>query len=108
MLWLEFATAAPEWCEVAVYEPRAHGFRADEPWDFTLEERAEDAFHIMRPALATHARGGVSEGAPFGLLSHGVGGQLLTLVAQKMRRELSLEPLVVFANDSPPPSCCSL
>lgn len=108
MLWLEFATAAPEWCEVAVYEPRAHGFRKEEAWDTSLEERAEDAFRVMRPALETHSRGGISEGAPFGLLAHGVGSQLLPLLAQRMRRALSIEPLVVFANDGPPPNCRTL
>jgi len=91
-----------------VYEPKAHGFRPEEPWDRSLEERAADAFRVMRPAFETHARGGVSEGAPFAFLSHGVGGQLVALVAQRLRRELSLEPLVVFANDGPAPNCHTL
>ncbi|CAJ1447948.1 unnamed protein product [Effrenium voratum] len=108
MLWLELATSAPEWCEVAVYEPRAHGFRPDEPWDLSLEERAEDAFTVMRPAFETHARGGVSEGAPFGFLSHGVGGQFMALLAYRLKQELNLEPLVVFSNDGPPPNVQTL
>jgi len=108
MLWLEFATSAPEWCEVAIYEPRAHGFRSNEPWDKNLEERAADAFNVMRPAFETHARGGVSEGAPFAFLSHGVGGQFLALIAQRLKRVLSIEPLVVFANDSPPSNVATL
>ncbi|CAE7488574.1 NOP14 [Symbiodinium pilosum] len=108
MLWLELATSAPEWCEVAVYEPRAHGFRPDEAWDRSLEERAEDAFNVMRPAFETHAKGGVSEGAPFGFLSHGVGGQFMALLAYRLKQELNLEPLVVFANDGPPPNIPTL
>lgn len=36
-------------------EPRAHGFRPDEPWDLSLEERAEDAFTVMRPAFESLA-----------------------------------------------------
>ncbi|CAK8990071.1 unnamed protein product [Durusdinium trenchii] len=108
MLWLELATSAPPWCEVAVYEPRAHGFRPDEAWDRSLEERAEDAFRVMRPAFETHASGGVSEGAPFGFLSHGVGGQFMALLAHRLKQELNLEPLVVFANDGPPPNVPTL
>eukprot|EP00931_Biecheleriopsis_adriatica_P007652 TRINITY_DN108923_c0_g1_i1.p1 TRINITY_DN108923_c0_g1~~TRINITY_DN108923_c0_g1_i1.p1 ORF type:complete len:420 (-),score=88.31 TRINITY_DN108923_c0_g1_i1:77-1294(-) len=102
MLWLRIATSAPEWCEVAVYEPRAHGFRPDEPWDRTLEERAADAVKVMRPAFETHAKGGASEGAPFAFLSHGIGGQFMALVAQRLKREMNIEPLAVFANDGPP------
>lgn len=102
MLWLQIATSAPDWCEVAVYEPRAHGFRPDEPWDKTLEERAADAVKVMRPAFETHAKGGVSEGAPFAFLSHGIGGQFMALVAQRLKREMNIEPLIVFANDGPP------
>jgi len=108
MLWIEMATAAPEWCEVAIYEPRGHGFRPNEPWDKTLEERAADAFKVMRPAFETHAKGGVSEGAPFGFLSHGVGGQFMALLAQRLKRELSIEPLIVFANDGPPADVSTL
>mmetsp|Transcript_19122 Transcript_19122/g.43460 ORF Transcript_19122/g.43460 Transcript_19122/m.43460 type:complete len:515 (-) Transcript_19122:91-1635(-) len=108
MLWIQMATAAPEWCEVAIYEPRAHGFRPNEPWDKSLEERADDAFKVMRPAFETHARGGVSEGAPFAFLSHGVGGQFMALLAHRLKRELSIEPLVVFSNDGPPPNTSTL
>eukprot|EP00933_Yihiella_yeosuensis_P061525 TRINITY_DN64359_c0_g1_i1.p1 TRINITY_DN64359_c0_g1~~TRINITY_DN64359_c0_g1_i1.p1 ORF type:complete len:496 (+),score=87.51 TRINITY_DN64359_c0_g1_i1:2-1489(+) len=108
MLWLEFATSAPSWCEVAVYEPRAHGFRPDEAWDTSLEERAADAFNVMRPAFETHARGGASEGAPFGFLSHGVGGQFMALLAHRLKQELAIEPLVIFANDGPPPNVTTL
>mmetsp|Transcript_13992 Transcript_13992/g.31436 ORF Transcript_13992/g.31436 Transcript_13992/m.31436 type:complete len:489 (-) Transcript_13992:4-1470(-) len=103
LLWLGLATAAPEWCEVAVFEPRAHGFREGEEWDKTLEERADDAFKVMLPALLTHAKGGVSEGAPFGFVSHGIGSVLMVLVAERVRRQLALEPRVVFVNDGPPP-----
>mmetsp|Transcript_22923 Transcript_22923/g.53647 ORF Transcript_22923/g.53647 Transcript_22923/m.53647 type:complete len:492 (-) Transcript_22923:276-1751(-) len=102
-LWLGLATAVPEWCEVAVYEPRAHGFRESEPWDASLEERADDAFQVMLPALLTHAKGGISEGAPFGFISHGIGSGLMVLVAERVRRLLALEPRVVFVNDGPPP-----
>lgn len=108
MLWLELATSAPPWCEVAVYEPRAHGFRPEEAWDRSLEERAEDAFQVMRPAFETHASGGVSEGAPFGFLSHGVGDQFMALLAYRLKQELNLQPLVVFANDGPPPNVPTL
>jgi len=104
MLWIPMATQAPEWCEVAIYEARAHGFRPDEPWDRTLEERAEDAFAVMRPAFETHARGGVSEGAPFAFLSHGVGSQFVALLAHRLKREMAIEPLCFFANDGPPPN----
>eukprot|EP00434_Breviolum_minutum_P011971 symbB.v1.2.010555.t1/scaffold694.1/size172116/18 len=62
----------------------------------------------MRPAFETHASGGVSEGAPFGFLSHGVGSQFMALVAYRLKQELNLEPLVVFANDGPPPNVPTL
>merc|ERR1712014_508432 len=74
----------------------------DEPWDKTLEERAADAVKVMRPAFETHAKGGVSEGAPFAFLSHGIGGQFMALVAQRLKREMNIEPMGVFANDGPP------
>ena len=35
----------------------------------------------------THASGGVSEGAPFGFLSHGVGSQFMALVAYRLKQE---------------------
>ena len=39
-------------------------------------------------ALArTHASGGVSEGAPFGFLSHGVGGQFMALLAYRLKQD---------------------
>jgi len=62
----------------------------------------------MKPAFMTHAKGGVSEGAPFAFLSHGVGGQFMACFAQRLKRELGLEPLVVFANDGPPANAPTL
>ena len=42
---------------------------------------------LIRPfAPRTHARGGVSEGAPFGFLSHGVGGQFMALLAYRLKQ----------------------
>ena len=35
----------------------------------------------------THASGGVSEGAPFGFLSHGVGGQFMALLAYRLKQD---------------------
>ena len=40
----------------------------------------------VRAAPRTHARGGVSEGAPFGFLSHGVGGQFMALLAYRLKQ----------------------
>ena len=40
----------------------------------------------------THAKGGVSEGAPFGFLSHGVGGQFMALLAHRLKQECGPNP----------------
>lgn len=40
-----------------------------------------------RKPSRTHASGGVSEGAPFGFLSHGVGSQFMALVAYRLKQE---------------------
>ena len=51
---------------ISFEEPRAHGFRPDEAWDRSLEERAEDAFRVMRPAFESlgHDYGNYITGPP--------------------------------------------
>eukprot|EP00411_Alexandrium_monilatum_P075815 CAMPEP_0175491826 /NCGR_PEP_ID=MMETSP0096-20121207/1957_1 /TAXON_ID=311494 /ORGANISM="Alexandrium monilatum, Strain CCMP3105" /LENGTH=275 /DNA_ID=CAMNT_0016793751 /DNA_START=94 /DNA_END=918 /DNA_ORIENTATION=+ len=98
------SSGAPAWSEVAVHECRAHGFRDTEPWDASLEERAEDAWRAMGPALEQHAPGGPASGAPFAFLAHGSGVGLMCLVAQRLRGELGLDPSLVFVNDGAPPT----
>ena len=42
--------------------------------------------------VRTHAAGGVSEGAPFGFLSHGVGGQFMALLALRLKQDRVRKP----------------
>jgi len=102
--WLPFITEAPEWVEVAVYECKAHGVRDSEPWDQSMEERLEDAWLALLPAMEEHARGGCVEGAPFAFFVHSSGAQLMTLVCQRLRQRLSLDPAAVFIADRSPPN----
>ena len=102
--WMNFVDTGPSWCEIIVYECRAHGLRADEPWDRTYEERAEDAWEQLLPAFSQHARGGIVQGAPFALYCHSGGVVPLCLLAQRLRVELGLEPTVVYVADQRPPN----
>lgn len=101
---MPFITGCPEWLEAAVYECKAHGVREDEPWDNSMEERCEDAWAALKPALEEHARGGCIEGAPFAFMVHSSGAQLMTLLAKRLREALSLEPAACFIVDRSPPN----
>lgn len=93
----------PEWAESAVFEVRGHGLRESEPFDQSIEERAADAWQWLQPIAAQHARGGEAEGAPFALLGHSLGTQVMTVVAKRLFDELVLEPVAVFVLDRAPP-----
>eukprot|EP00930_Biecheleria_cincta_P089880 TRINITY_DN79216_c0_g1_i1.p1 TRINITY_DN79216_c0_g1~~TRINITY_DN79216_c0_g1_i1.p1 ORF type:complete len:452 (-),score=95.56 TRINITY_DN79216_c0_g1_i1:61-1389(-) len=101
--WAPFMQSAPEWAEVAVYECKAHGLREKEPWDASMEDRLEDAWAALRPALAQHREGADCEGGLFAFMAHSSGAQLVCLLAERIRRELSLEPCAFFIADRAPP-----
>jgi len=105
--WMDFLMGAPLWVEAAVYEYKYHGTR-EGTFETSVEERSEDAWEAIEPALRQHAKGGCIEGAPFTLLAHSSGCQLLILLARRMRQKLNLEPCHVFIVDRPPPSTRTL
>jgi len=101
---MKFVDDAPSWCEVIVYECKAHGIRFKDKWDRTYEERAEDIWENLKPAFEQHARDGEIEGAPFAFYCHSGGTVPTCLIAERMRVELGLEPLAVYVADQPPPN----
>jgi len=101
---MQFIDDAPSWCEVVVYECKAHGIRQKEAWDRTYEERCEDAWENLLPSFKQHARGGEFEGAPFAFYCHSGGTVPTSLIAQRLREELALEPLAVYVADQRPPN----
>lgn len=100
--WMRFIDDAPSWCEVIVYECKAHGIRFKETWDRTYEERCEDVWENMLPAFKQHARGGECEGAPFAIYCHSGGIVPMTLMCQRLKFELGLEPTAVYVADQRP------
>lgn len=104
--WMrDFVNNGALWCEMAVYEYKGHGTRDEEEFDQTYEERVEDAWEAMRPALAQQAQGGPAEGCPWAIYAHSAGCVMACSVAAKARAEFGLEPTIVFMVDQAPPNC---
>jgi len=103
--WMrDFVNNGALWCEMAVYEYKGHGTREDEPFDQSYEERVEDAWEAMRPALEQQAKGGPAEGCPWAIYAHSAGCVMACSIAAKARAEFDLEPTCVFLVDQAPPN----
>lgn len=98
--WCQFVNQLPDWMDVAIWERPGHGQRAAKPSTASrLEEEAKEAFEAVAEVLKEHAKGGALEGAPFALLGHSMGCQIMVEVALSLKRHLGLEPLCMFALD---------
>lgn len=98
--WCQFVNQLPDWMDVAIFERPGHGQRAAQPnTALRLEEEAKEAFEAVSEVLREHAKGGELEGAPFALLGHSMGCQIMVEVALSLKRHLGLEPLCMFALD---------
>ena len=75
--WVQFVNQLPSWLDVALFERPGHGQRASEPLATELFEEAKEAFEAMEVDLIGHGKGGGFEGAPFALLGHSMGCQLM-------------------------------
>lgn len=97
--WLQFMNAAPDWLDVAVFESPGHGFRKSEAIAESVAATAKEAFQVAREVLEQHAKGGCLEGAPFSLVGHSMGVQVMVEVAMLAKKRLGLEPVCLFPID---------
>mmetsp|Transcript_10110 Transcript_10110/g.31843 ORF Transcript_10110/g.31843 Transcript_10110/m.31843 type:complete len:320 (-) Transcript_10110:118-1077(-) len=103
--WMrDFVNNGALWCEMAVYEYKGHGTRDEEEFDKSYDERIEDAWEAIRPALEQQAKGGPAEGCPWAIYAHSAGCVLACSIAAKARAEFDLEPTCVFLVDQAPPN----
>lgn len=100
----DFVNNGAQWCDVVVYEYKGHGTRDEEEFDKTYEDRAEDAWESLLPAFQQQSPGGPAEGCPFAFYCHSAGTVPTCLIAARLRKELNLEPTVVFIVDQAPPN----
>lgn len=96
--------SAPTWLEVIVHEWPGHGFRKDEAPCSDVEALADDAFDAIAASLEVTKAGGAFEGAPFVLIGHSIGAQLLAPVARKLEWKLGVTPVSVIALDRAAPN----
>jgi len=97
--WVSVVNSLPPWLDVALFESPGHGFRKGEQQLDSIAEVARTAFRELADTLQEHAAGGSLEGAPFALLGHSLGAQVMIEVALLAKRRLGLEPLCLFPMD---------
>ncbi|CAJ1365037.1 unnamed protein product [Effrenium voratum] len=97
--WVQLVNQVPSWIDLAIFERRGHGQRSSEPFSERLVDDAKDAFEALKHILEDHAKGGSFEGAPFALLGHSMGCQVMIEVALLLKQTLGLEPAALFALD---------
>lgn len=97
--WVQFVNQVAPWIDVAIFERPGHGQRTSEPLHMTLVDEAKEAFEAIESVLSQHAKGGAFEGAPFALLGHSMGCQMMVEVALLLKRNLGLEAVTLFAVD---------
>ncbi|CAE8637758.1 unnamed protein product [Polarella glacialis] len=95
--------AAPSWLELVVHEWPGHGLRKEEQPCADLEALVDDAFEGVAPSLEAMKAGGQLEGAPFALLGHSIGAQLLVALARKLEWKLGVVPATVVVLDRAAP-----
>lgn len=103
--WMrDFINNGALWCEMVVYEYKGHGTREEEDFDQSYEERVEDAWEAVSPALEQQAKGGSAEGCPWAIYAHSAGCVMACSIAAKARAEFGIEPTCVFMVDQAPPN----
>mmetsp|Transcript_112502 Transcript_112502/g.195223 ORF Transcript_112502/g.195223 Transcript_112502/m.195223 type:complete len:352 (+) Transcript_112502:93-1148(+) len=85
--WHLFADSAPPEIEVAMHEFPGHGHREDEEILGDMDKLADDCYEGFKEAMDTGS---------FALLGHSIGCLIVTRVAARARKELGVEPVVVF------------
>lgn len=85
--WHLFAEQAPLEIEVAMHEFPGHGHREDEEILGDMEKLADDCYDAFKEAMDTGS---------FALLGHSIGCLIVTRVAARAKKELGVEPVVVF------------
>jgi len=101
--YAEIVARAPSWMELVVHEWPSHGLRAYEAPCTTLDALVDDAMKGLKFALSQHGQGGELEGAPFAMIGHGTGAQVMVLLAKRLRSEMTVEPSAVVVMDRAPP-----
>lgn len=103
--WMrDFVNNGALWCEMVVYEYKGHGTREEEPFDDSYEERVDDAWAAVQPALEQQVLGGPAECCPWAIYAHSAGCVLACSIAARARAILGLEPTCVFMVDQAPPN----
>jgi len=97
--WANFLTSLPDGLDAAVFECPGHGQRSKEDIPDSVLDQGKEAFAEVSEVLKDHAKGGRLEGAPFAMLGHSMGVQVLLEVALLLKRNLGLEPKCIFAID---------
>mmetsp|Transcript_27105 Transcript_27105/g.50968 ORF Transcript_27105/g.50968 Transcript_27105/m.50968 type:complete len:327 (-) Transcript_27105:106-1086(-) len=85
--WCYMAHDAPEDIEVITHEPPGHGTRVNENICVTLEDMGNDAYEAFKEAM---------NDGPFALYAHSIGCLTAVYVAERAKRELKVEPVIVF------------
>mmetsp|Transcript_24996 Transcript_24996/g.70412 ORF Transcript_24996/g.70412 Transcript_24996/m.70412 type:complete len:346 (-) Transcript_24996:11-1048(-) len=103
--WMrDFVNNGALWCEMAVYEYKGHGTREEEEFDASYDDRVDDAWEAMEPALQQQVPGGPAEGCPWAIFAHSAGCVMACSIAARAREKLGLEPTVVYMVDQAPPN----
>lgn len=85
--WHLLEASAPPEIEVAMHEFPGHGHRESEEILGDMDKLSDDCFEAFREAMDTGS---------FALLGHSIGCLIITRVAMRARKELGVEPVLVF------------